>query len=105
MLLMKEETLTLPHICEEKVRSQFYVRADLYTMPLPDPDMTIFCDDYAYRAREGHVVFSDAVVGQLPSVQHHLMGSSAVRRGSAQEAEAACQAAKRAAKSNVKKMM
>ncbi|KAJ0022350.1 hypothetical protein NQD34_009840 [Periophthalmus magnuspinnatus] len=81
------ETEGLSHVCEEKVRTELYVRADLHTTPLSDPEMTIFCDGCAYRAKEGHIVSSYAVVEQLPSNQYRLMEAQQIAKGSAQVAE------------------
>ncbi|KAJ0041759.1 hypothetical protein NL108_011533 [Boleophthalmus pectinirostris] len=81
------ETEGIPHVCEEKVKTELYVRADLHTTPLSNPDMTIFCDGCSYRAKEGHVISSYAVVEQLPSNQYRLMEAQQITKGSAQVAE------------------
>uniref|UniRef100_A0A8C6UYN4 ribonuclease H n=1 Tax=Neogobius melanostomus TaxID=47308 RepID=A0A8C6UYN4_9GOBI len=81
------ETEGIPHTCEEKVKTEIYVRADLQTTPLPDPEMTLFCDGCSYRAKEGHVISSYAVVKQLSAHQHEILEAEPIQGGSAQMAE------------------
>ncbi|CAL9704929.1 unnamed protein product [Knipowitschia caucasica] len=80
------ETEGTPHMCEEKVKTEIYVRADLQTTPLDNPDMTLFCDGCSYRAKDGHVISSHAVVQQLSNGQHQVLEAQQLTYGSAQVA-------------------
>lgn len=77
----------LPHVCEERVKTELYVRADLQTLPLTNAEMTLFCDGCSYRAKEGHTVSSYAVVQQLPDGRHQVLEAKLLTHGSAQMAE------------------
>lgn len=63
------------------------MRADLQTTPLTNPDVTLFCDGCSYRAKEGHIISSYAVVQQLPNNQHQVLEAQQIPHGSAQVAE------------------
>lgn len=76
-----------PHVCEERVKTELYVRADLQTTPLTDPEMTLFCDGCSYRSQQGHVISSYAVVQQLSPDLHQVLEAKQIARGSAQVAE------------------
>lgn len=81
------ETEGTPHVCKEKVKTELYIRADLQTTPIPDAEMTVLCDGCSYRAKEGHVISSYAIVEQLPSSQHRVLEAQQIEKGSAQVAE------------------
>ncbi|KAK7878489.1 hypothetical protein WMY93_030325 [Mugilogobius chulae] len=81
------ETEGTPHVCEEIVKTELYIRVDLQTTPLQDPEMTVFCDGCSYRAKEGHIISSYAVVEQLSPDQHRVLEAKQITTGSAQQAE------------------
>lgn len=81
------ETEGRPHTCEEKVKTELYVRADLQTTPLDEPDMVLFCDGCSFRADDGHIASAYAVVQQLPDNQHKVLAANKLTSGSAQVAE------------------
>ncbi|KAK7939137.1 hypothetical protein WMY93_002463 [Mugilogobius chulae] len=81
------ETEGTPHICEESVKTELYIRADLQTTPLSNPEMTVFCDGCSYRAKDGNVISSYAVVEQITPDQHRVLDAKQITKGSAQQAE------------------